>query len=180
MKDVSISVRVSQEVSDFLEKYFEKKGTGVSNLIAWFHNHMTPIINNPAAEDSQEFGTRMYKVPSQLRVLERLNQVALNNLKGKFEKNELCAILDVKNDGGMGLTHDPAHTLTDIRYIIMEIEDAETYENLGDKWEIDVKSLCNKLAELSATETYALNLWITDAWEKDNVFEMAEELSKSK
>lgn len=107
------------------------------------------------------------------RVLPFLRRAILETLKGKFLEKELKYILDMRN-----ATLFEAHMSLNPQYLIMEIEDSDKYEGLGQKWDVVVKGLCDKIAQLAVGEIYFLTDWLDMFWRGGKLTRSDEEFQK--
>ena len=81
------------------------------------------------------------KINASLRKLSAIEKASMNELRGRFDVSEWKAIVDSLNG-----TYTQDETF---RYsqdaLIAHMEDSDLYEGIGAKWNVDVKSLCEKI-----------------------------------
>lgn len=80
-------------------------------------------------------------------------------VKGRFSENEWNYLRDMLN--GTILQSD----VVPYRFVLTaEAEDANRYEGLGEKWNVDVKKLIEKLKNLSEFEAYTVAKMVDEFW----------------
>ena len=90
-----------------------------------------------------------------------LRVVALATLKGVFTSNELNLIIDNLN----GTLIDAAFKANP-SVLAAHIEDGDMYDKLGDKWRVDIVTLCEKVRSLNHLQVFFLNDEILRWWDK--------------
>ena len=86
-------------------------------------------------------------------------------LKGFFTKAELSLIIDAYN----GTIFDPRMAGNN-NVLTASIEDAITFDNIAEKWEVEPPILFEKIAQLNATQTYFLLEEIDRFWNNKNAY----------
>ncbi len=103
------------------------------------------------AEEAAKAGTPPHKISQGLADLRMIRTRSKNELKGLFTPAEWMYMADSLN--GTMVT-------TDFRCLPMAlvagIEDSDTYDALGAKWEVDVPSLTEKVKKLTAAQVDAV------------------------
>lgn len=94
---------------------------------------------------------------------------ALYSIKGRFERGELCALLDMHNG------HYLAPRMSGPDHLALMIRDSEP-DGLPEKWGYETKALIAKMEALTHPEAAALALWACTFWttgiyEKDGSLE---------
>ena len=101
------------------------------------------------------------QINASLRKLSAIEKASMNELRGRFEDSEWKAIVDSLNG-----TYTQDETF---RYsqgaLIAHMEDSDLYEGIGAKWNIDVKSLCEKIKALSSAQIDARYCRVEKFWE---------------
>jgi hypothetical protein len=77
-----------------------------------------------------------------------------------FSESELNYIYDMLN--GTLLTPELSFKV----FLISEIEDADKFDRLSEKWNVDIEKFLNKLNALSEFECYAVCKIAEEFWEK--------------
>lgn len=83
----------------------------------------------------------------------------LEDLKGRFSREELLLMIDVNN--GLWLTPRIAG-----QHMDAQVSDGIALDHLDEKWEIDGDVLNKKVADLSIFEAACLEIWIMAFWEQ--------------
>ena len=101
------------------------------------------------------------QINASLRKLSAIEKASMNELRGRFTVPEWKAIVDCLN--GV-YTKDEA-----FRYspdaLIANLEEGDLYEGFGEKWEINIVSLCEKIKLLSAAQIDALYNRVEKFWD---------------
>lgn len=98
-----------------------------------------------------------------VEVLCDLYDVYYRLLKGRFNRTELVALLDLLN----GHIFEPKMAVrTD--YLLIEIEDGERYNHLSTLHGIDITALAEKVKALTPAETLFLQFEIARYWEMES------------
>ena len=84
----------------------------------------------------------------------------LEDLKGRFSREELLLMIDVNN--GLWLTPRIAG-----QHMDAQVSDGIALDHLDEKWEIDGDALNKKVADLSIFEAACLEIWIMAFWEQE-------------
>lgn len=88
-----------------------------------------------------------------------LRSRSLHNIKGRFDRKELSYLVDMLN----GTMFDPKlAVIPDV--LIAGIEDADEYEQLGAKWDVDIEVLSAKVRDLTSAESCFLIEEINRFW----------------
>lgn len=95
------------------------------------------------------------------RLVTRLSEI---ELRGKFTTKEWMTIADAM----YGITVDGANRYN-ASLLVMEVEDKALYEGLEEKHGVNIRNLSEKLATLTAAQTYALIGKIEKFWAHDGV-----------
>lgn len=88
-----------------------------------------------------------------------LRRYTLKGIKGILTENELYAITDSLN----GSIMEPQFIVNQSA-VIAHIEDADQFEGLGKKWDIDINALIEKLKSMSPADLYFLHDEIDRFW----------------
>lgn len=139
----------------------------------------TKRINTTISKELAEKITLCYDtivsgVPHILEVWEKLKVLELKELQGYFLKEELYYITDMLNSHMLG-THWVDFSKEAFRNSII---DADKYENLAEKWKVDIDNLIEKTNKLTSGQVYFLKEFIKECWNKQkgsNLFEMIDE-----
>lgn len=92
-----------------------------------------------------------------------LQKHTLEELKDIFSKDELNAIIDSFNGLIMENWYMPI-----TKMMIWEIEDANRYEGLSERWNIDYDNLIEKIKKLTSAQTYFFMFEISRFWNLDD------------
>ena len=98
-----------------------------------------------------------------IKALIYLRRESLNEIRGKIEGNEIKYIIDLVNT----LIFQPRMAVVQ-EMIIHEIEDGNRYEELGEKWKVDVGKFVEKIRSLTSAQVYFLVEFCKLFWEKDH------------
>jgi hypothetical protein len=85
----------------------------------------------------------------------------IQEMTGKFTKNELSFILDLSN-GSIPTAQILGQSLG------RSVLDAAQMEKLDKKWEVDASQLAKKISKLSAFQAACLELWAYSFWSGGN------------
>lgn len=110
----------------------------------------------PSAFGVNKFSSKAEEI---IRDYTTLLQRTKKELSEKFTKNELMYIYDVLNGTivyGDSLAVKPS--------LVLEIEDGDKYDNLGEKWKVDAKVLAKKVNDLPEFSAYGLIKMAHDFW----------------
>lgn len=93
----------------------------------------------------------------------RMEKIMMNEIQGFFSKNELMAIIDANN--GVMITPPFWGNPT---AMVLSLEDAETLDGLGTKWEINIHDLNKKLLKMPRSLFLFLHEQIYRFWQERN------------
>ena len=94
-----------------------------------------------------------------------LRRYALKGIRGKFTKNELSALIDIQNGSIFEEQFAVNHSA-----FIAHIEDANEFEGIGRRWDIDIKVLIEKVNHLNTCEIFFLQEEIDRFWNVEKAF----------
>ena len=104
------------------------------------------------------------QINASLRKLSAIEKASMNELRGRFAAPEWKAIVDCLN--GVYTKDEAFRYSPDV--LIANLEDGDLYEGFGEKWEIDIESLCGKIKLLSAAQIDALYSRVEKFWDHPN------------
>lgn len=90
-----------------------------------------------------------------------LRVVALATLKGVFSPEEINLLVENLNG-----TIIHAQFKANPSVLAAHVEDGDMYDRLGEKWGVDIESLCNKITSLNHLQVFFLNDEIMRWWDK--------------
>lgn len=124
-------------------KYMKKIAPKISDTAAEFYPSLFASLNGGATYALEAFP--------------KLYQRTLHGMKGRFSKSELSLMLDVMN--ATMLTPQSAGY-----HLAANVADGIALDGLDEKWEIDGKTLNEKLAALPPFEAACLEIWANGFW----------------
>lgn len=104
-------------------------------------------------------GIEPWKIAESITELQMIRRRSLGELKGMFTPDEWSYMADSLN--GTIVTPD-FRCLPGA--LIAGVEDSDTYDGLGTKWEVDVKTLCGKIEKLTAAQVDAVFTRVEEFW----------------
>ena len=155
-----VSPDISKEAMEYLSKQFEKPNRGAKLAIETFHEIATSRImaevNDPADIFSPAENLRNLTLSFEGMYFRSL----VDNLKGKFTKEELCLMIDAVN--GLMLTPQIAG-----QHMAVNVADAMALDGLDEKWGVEAKEISQKLRELHIFDIACLELWCAKFWRQN-------------
>ena len=94
-----------------------------------------------------------------------LRRYTLKGLKGKLTRDELSALTDIQNGSIFEEQFAVNHSA-----FIAHIEDANEFEGIGKKWNIDIKALIEKVKNMTTCEIFFLQEEIDRFWNVEKAF----------
>lgn len=101
------------------------------------------------------------QVNAALRKVATIDKVSMSELRGRFTPAEWKAIADTLNGT---YTKDETFRYTPSA-LTAAIEDSDLYNNLGQKWEVDIKALCDKINSLGGAQVDAVYRRVETFWD---------------
>ncbi len=115
------------------------------------------------AERAAKAGIPPHKISENLLNLQVIRRKTMNELKGTFTQAEWSLMADSLNGSLLP---------TDFRCVasalIANVEDSDSYDGLGSKWNVDIKALCEKIGKLTAAQVDAVFTRIEEFWDDEN------------
>lgn len=104
---------------------------------------------------------------------------SLAEIKGKFSESEIYYFVDVFN----GTIIEPRFSCDNV-FIVHQVQDGAKYDNLGEKWKVDIDLFVEKIKDLTSAQTFFLleeiqRFWEKESGKKNSVENFAKQLSKS-
>ena len=96
-----------------------------------------------------------------IRKLTAIEKASTNELRGRFDASEWKALVDSLNGT---YTQDETFRYSTFA-LVAHMEDSDLYEEIGKKWKVDIKQLCEKIKLLSAAQVDALYSRVEKFWE---------------
>ena len=128
-----------------------------------FSTMETPIIKK-FAEDLEL--TLNEATQWQFNVLNHLRASTLVSLRGKFEYNEIIAL--VANLNGTLITSDTVNMICDPNILAHHFSEGCLYEGIDNQFNVSQQTVVSKILNLSPTECYFLQEAILRFWAKSN------------
>jgi hypothetical protein len=101
------------------------------------------------------------KLEECLTASERLHLITKEELKNYFTKEEASLLIDVTNSH----LYQPISPKSSL---LLCVQDGDFYEGLGEKWEVDIKKLLEKISKLTEYQSHCVFLMCNEFWGLDD------------
>lgn len=119
----------------------------------------TQIDPREVEEIESRWGSGYRGTEKAIKAYNRLSRISLENIKGVFSREELYALIDCQQ----GVIFDPTWA-SQKKALIFSLEDAEKYDNLSGRWNIDFSKLIETINQLTVSQLYFLQEEIDRFW----------------
>ena len=125
-----------------------------------FSDSALEAINNypTSCRDGGDFTSRLEELIQASSVLLEMTKW---ELKDVFTINEACLIVDTTNSLLYGPQYSPKSSLA------LSVSDGDIYENLGEKWDVDISALLLKIGALTNYQCHVVFLLCNQFWSID-------------
>ena len=117
----------SRRNREVLTDNFDTAGGGVSQCV-------------DIVKEASKNGTDVHSIVESIQAYEQIRLYSTRELKGKFTKNEWKYFADSLN--GTKVTPEFRASAS---ALIASIEDSNDFDNLGEKWDVNIEEFCNKV-----------------------------------
>ena len=147
MAQKNITIRVSEETAEFLSKVYENTTAGATMCVE--------IVEQMIRQS----GSDPHTLVSSIQFLQQIRAYSMREIKGVFTAPEWCYMADSLN-GTMITPEFRCNT----GGLIASVEDSDDFDNLSEKWNVDVKALCDKINTLTGAQVDAVYFRIETFW----------------
>ncbi len=150
MTNKTTSARISLEEEKFLAENFKTAATGLgqaSNIIY----------------QANKNGTSPDKIVENLSSLNQIRLYSQREIKGIFSENEWKYLADSLN--GTIITDNFRCVKAGL---IAGVEDSDSFDNLSEKWDVNIKDFCDKIQKLTAAQIDAVYTRVEQFWNSEN------------
>ena len=148
MAQKNITIRVSEETAEFLSKVYENTTAGATMCVE--------IVEQMIRQS----GSDPHTLVSSIQFLQQIRAYSMREIKGVFTAPEWCYMADSLN-GTMITPEFRCNT----GGLIASVEDSDDFDNLSEKWNVDVKALCDKINTLTGAQVDAVYFRIETFWD---------------
>lgn len=152
--DKTVSARIKESTWEWLVKIGGTAGGAIKE-----------IIDQAERVDAQ--GSAVFTIADNLAYLQQIRRYSLNEIKGVFTPAEWCYMTDSLN--GTMITVDFRCSTSALS---ASIEDSDTFDGLGEKWDVNVLELLQKISKLTGAQVECVfnrveEFWNSPGFEKD-------------
>lgn len=115
------------------------------------------------AEKASEFGIDPWNISASISELQQIRKRSKSELRGIFTPEEWSLMADSLN--GTIITQE-FRCLPSA--LIASVEDSDTYDGLGAKWEVNIQELNDKIEKLTAAQVDAVFTRIEEFWDSED------------
>ena len=150
-KDTTITIRTSKEVADWLATQAGTQTAGAQIAVETVKR----------AGDRTKFS--LPEMAEALEALEYIQAYSKREMKGKITPAQWCYLADALN----GTIVTPEF-ICNKQALAASVQDADDFDNLGQKWEVNVPNFVETILGLTGAETYTVFRHVHNFWNDEN------------